>query len=305
MAQLDSLLDHTNPAAVLQETESILRAISPKMDTGPVRQGLNLLLDIYQGRHPQYQACNTYFHDLRHATDTFLTTARLMHGAFLAGRRWDDRALWIGLVSALFHDAGYIQEVGDHQGTGAKHTLTHVPRSMAMVGQLRQELGMTPADVTVAQFTIQLTEVTLRAPDIDFPSAYEADLARIVSSADLLAQTAERNYPEKLLYLYHEFAEGGVEGFSSETDLLRKTPGFFEFLFERLHHLLPEWKDWLDRHFRTAWRQPQNLYSLAIERHHDYLEKITKNPAADPRLRLRRGRILGDVQRRYHRDIAG
>ncbi len=303
-AQLDALLDHTDPQAVLAEAESILGRIAPGMDPHPVRRGLRLLLDIYQGRHPAYQACNTYFHDLRHCTDTFLATARLLHGAFLAGERWDERALWIGLISALFHDAGYIQEVGDKQGTGARYTLTHVRRSMAMVEGLRGELGMNAEDAALAGSVIELTEVTLRASDIDFPSDYAARLARVVSSADLLAQASERDYLEKLLYLYHEFEEGGVKGFDSELDLLQKTPGFFEFLFERLEHLAPPWEDWLDRHFLAAHGLEQNLYSVAIQRHQDYLKHIIRDPHQDPRAKLRRRAIVADVRWRYHRHAA-
>lgn len=39
---------------------------------------------------------------------------------------------------------------------------------------------------------------------------------------------ADRAYLAKLIYLYHEFREGGVAGYESELDLLKKTPTFTE-----------------------------------------------------------------------------
>jgi hypothetical protein len=59
--------------------------------------------------------------------------AGLMHGASLTGLLFSGREVNIGMIAALICDKGYIQELVDHSGTGAKHTLAHIERSIAFL----------------------------------------------------------------------------------------------------------------------------------------------------------------------------
>ncbi len=129
-AQLFNLVDMGSPAAVLSESLAIIKMIRPDMETETTAAAFNMTVALYQGKWPEYQACNTGFHDLLHSTDTFLAMARLLHGAFLECKPFTERQIVIALTTAILHDAGYIQEMGDKDGTGAKHTASHVRRSM-------------------------------------------------------------------------------------------------------------------------------------------------------------------------------
>ena len=72
------------------------------------------------------------YHKFRHATDTFLALARLIHGGILDGIRISGKGAFLALVGALFHDCGYIL-AKDETGPGAKYTLTHLQRSVDFI----------------------------------------------------------------------------------------------------------------------------------------------------------------------------
>ena len=63
----------------------ILRLVSSDIQTDAVRCVFNSVKDLYHGHFSGYRACNTGYHDLGHATATFLAMARLIHGAVLDG----------------------------------------------------------------------------------------------------------------------------------------------------------------------------------------------------------------------------
>ena len=297
--QLELLLDHADPTVIMTETEALALRFAPDIELEPLRRAFRLLRTIFAGEHPRYRASNTLYHNLHHATDTMLATARLLDGAALAGERWPGEVAILPLVAALYHDSGFIQETGDDEGSGAKYTLIHVRRSMDLLERHGVELGFTAKQVRDCRTVIHLTEVTLRVPDIQFPSPTVECMARITASADLIAQTAERVYLEKLLYLYHEMDEGRVPGFESEIDMLRKTPGFFHFLYDRLDHLLPEHPAWLFNHFSDRWGIDQNLYGAAMQRHLAYLRDVLSRGDPDPRIHLRRNGIAADARSRF------
>ncbi len=108
--QLSKLVDMDDPQIVLGEVKNILSMISPDFDCGPVSRVFADILRLFNGEYPGYRECNTPYHDLSHATDIFLAMARLIHGAVLAGEILDRDNITLGLISALFHDAGYIQK---------------------------------------------------------------------------------------------------------------------------------------------------------------------------------------------------
>ena len=175
------------------------------------------------------RACNTHFHDLRHITDTFLAMARLIHGAVLNGCHITARQILTGLVSTLLHDAGYIQDVGDGEGTGAKYTAVHVQRSMDFVERYGQRCGLTAQEIPDCRIMIQCTDLATDISAVRFPSSRVELLAKLLGLADLIGQMADRIYLEKLFYLYREFEEGNVSDYADEMDLLYKTLDFFPF----------------------------------------------------------------------------
>ncbi len=295
--QFATLIRMDSPAAVLEEVQVILKRISPDFDTQPVLLACNTTVDLFNGNYPGYRACNTEYHDLRHTTDAFLSMARLVHGAVVDGNNFSDRQIILGLIAALFHDAGYIQEEHDTEGTGAKHTRNHVQRSMDFVKQSGPEHGLTDAEIAAAQTMILCTEFTVDISAVEFRGAEIELLGKMLGTADLLAQTADRTYLEKLLFLYREFKEAGIGDYQSEVDLLKKTIGFYDFIARRIATTLDATDRFMQSHFASRWNINQNLYQQAIEKQRDYLQKILKIPDSDPRDHLKRDGIVNKIRR--------
>lgn len=298
-AKLSDLVDIHSPDAVLKEVLEILHLISPDLDSAPVISAFNTVVSLFSGKYPNYQACNTDYHDLRHTTDAFLAMSRLIHGAMLNENRFSELHMVTGLVASLFHDVGYIQEAHDTEGTGAKYTAIHEQRSARFFERYGRENGLPEEEIVEGKVMILCTDLTIEIGTISFPGPDIELLGRMISAADLLGQMADRTYLEKLLYLYHEFKEGNVGDYTGEVDILRKTPRFCNFIEARLKKV----SDLLDRfmlsHFRSRWMVDSNLYAEAILRQMQFLKEILAIPDADPRDYLKRYDIVQKVREKY------
>lgn len=291
-SKLADLVNMDSSQAVFDEVLFITTLMAPRMDPAQLTNAFGFTLSLYQGYWPSEQACNTGFHDLRHITDTLLAMARLLHGATLNGRHLSRRHIFVGLVSAMAHDAGYIQDKKDGVGTGAKYTAIHVQRSMAFMERYGKRYGLTSDEVPICQLLIQCTDLDTDVVAMDFPSHTMAMLGKLLAIADLIGQMADRIYLEKLFYLYREFKEGHVEGYRDELDLLTKTLSFFDFTAQRLKHPLGGLDKWLAAHFRSRWNISQNLYQVAMQKHKCYLAEILSQPHHEPQDLLRRKKIV-------------
>jgi hypothetical protein len=287
-----------SPRAMLDEVIVILDLISPDFDTAPVTSAFNMTVSLYQGRYPGYRSCNTEYHDLHHTTETFLATARLIHGALLDGKIFTDRRITLGLIAALLHDAGYIQEKLDKDGTGAKYTANHVQRSIDFLERHGSELGLSHDEITEGRAIILCTDLAVDISTIVFKSAEVELLGKILGSADLLAQMADRTYLEKLLFLYHEFKEAGIRDYLDEVDLLRKTLAFYDFVSQRLKTTLDETDLFMGPHFTSRWGIHGDLYHVAIAKQRNFLKKILEIKDSDPRDHLKRGAV-NKIRRKY------
>lgn len=296
---LSDLLEMNSSEAVLDEVKTILHSIYPDFDDSPIISAFNLTIKLFKGQYPGYQACNTEYHDIHHTIDTFLAMARLIHGAMIENAAFTERQINQGLISALLHDAGYIQEEHDKEGTGSKYTADHVQRSMDFVSKHGGELGLSGEEVESCRNMILCTDLAVDISSIDFnPSKIEI-LSKMLGTADLLAQMADRTYLEKLLFLYHEFKEAKVGGYEGEVDLLRKTVGFYDFISQRLKKTLDATDQFMISHFASRWNIQTNLYHEAIEKQRNYLSQILGNPDSDPRDSLKRGEIVPKVRKIY------
>ena len=286
--QLANLIDINSSQAVQGEVQTILSTISPDYETTVVDAAFKLIVDLYEGRYPGYQACNTDYHDLHHITDTFLAMVRLIHGAICQGHTLSSRSINLGLIATLFHDSGYIQEVDDTEGTGGKYTLTHVKRSMDLLKKLGPNLPLSEADIAAGQSMILYTDLAVDFVTIETASAEDELMGKMLGVADLIAQVSDRVYLEKLPFLYREFKESQIGQYKDEIDLLRKTVGFFGFIDNRVEALLPETDNFLVEHFRLRWHINKNLYTTAIAHQKSYLVQILQIPNADLLQLLRR-----------------
>ena len=292
---LADYIDMDSPEAVLHEVQIILGLIDPAMDSTRISDAFHLVVGLYRGHWPSEQACNTHFHDLRHMTDTVLAMARLIHGAILNGHSMDYRQILTGLVGAMAHDAGYIQDKGDGTGTGAKYTIIHVQRSMDFIERYGRQCGLGAEEIPVCRLLIQCTDLEADIASIHFPSATYALLGKILACADLIGQMADRIYLEKLFYLFREFEEGQVNGYRDEMDLLSKTKAFFPLVGERIKDQLGGVDEFAVAHFKSRWDIPENLYSAAIEKQKRHLARILALGDCGPCDYLRRKNIVRKI----------
>lgn len=279
-----------DPDAVLDEVKTILSMISPDFDCEPIDRVFSDVLRLFRGEYPGYRRCNTPYHDLNHATDIFMAMARLVHGAVLSGDSMDNHNITLGLICALLHDSGYIQEANDISGTGAKYTRTHGERSIELLGRYLIKNGFTQEDVEKCRDIINCTSIDGQISDARFLSEEIGLMGRLLGSADLMGQMSDRTYLEKLLLLFKEFQEGDTAKYESELDLLRGNPMFYEMIKKRLAVQLGGVNRYAVHHFRERWNIDEDLYQTAIERNENYLIRIIEKYPTKYRNHLRRNR---------------
>ncbi len=296
---LSDLVSMDQPENVLDEVRIILKLISSDFDPALVDHTFAITCDLYNGCFPGYKSCNIEYHDLRHTTDTFLAMARLIHGAVCDGEDLNNRLISLGLTSALLHDSGYIQEDFDNEGTGAKYTTGHVVRSMDFLKRYGSQLELSDDEITAGRAMILCTDLAVDINSIEFPSDRVELLGKMLGTADLVAQMADRTYLEKLLFLYREFKEAGVGDYENELDLLKKTVGFYDYIGRRLETALGETDRYMLSHFDSRWNIQGNLYHEAIEKQKKYLRAILKKPDSDYRDYLKRDGIVNIVRKKY------
>lgn len=290
--KMEDLVDMDNPRAVFTEACRIVSLIYPDSDLKPLKTAYEQVLRLFRGEFSGYRECNIFYHDLKHTTDCLLAMARLLHGAFLRGRYISFDNLLLGLISALLHDTGYIQKNDELSGTGGQFTLTHVDRGIEFLGIHMHEYEIPGIDLEAACNCIKCTGLDERIDRITFENQEHELLGKALATADLLGQMADRTYIERLPLLYREFREGLVPGFENEFDLIRKTPGFWEFVKDRLANALGGVDSLMIDHFRARWGIDADLYRAAIEGNMRYVEFLIANHSEDYRRFLSRGNIM-------------
>src|SRR5689334_328319 len=187
----------------------------------------------------------------------------------------------LGVVTALFHDSGYIRRYDESQfHNGAEFTFYHVTRSATFLTDFLPKIGFA-REAKLASRLVHFTGYEIALSKINVHNPLDRRVGFMLGTADLVAQMADRCYLEKCRrYLFHEFqacglAAPGISGgpkpiYQSQDDLLRKTPDFIDDLF----------KERLDGYFRKSYRYMAvhfngiNPYMLAIEKHAEHLRRI-------------------------------
>jgi len=290
--KLYDLVNAKDPDSLLQEVKHIVSRICPNFDFHALEQAFSDTVKLFKGDYPGYRESNTKYHDLRHTMDVLLASARLLHGAFVQGAQLSARTVELALIGALFHDVGLIQTEDDLEGTGAKHTIGHEQRSVFfMENYFAEHRAGKEEDIRDCSHMILCTTLRTETQDIPFKSL-EIELAgKIMATADLLGQMADREYLEKLLLLYEEFEEAGLP-YESLYDLLEKTPDFFDMALNRFATVLDGVNEYMIVHFRDRWNLDRDLYKESVLRNLEYLRKVLKMGPKDYVKRLRRGGIV-------------
>lgn len=296
--KFEDLIPMADPRSVFDEVCHIVSLSNADFDCTVLDRVFQDVVKLFRGEYPGYQKCNTWYHDLKHTTDCLLAMARLMHGASLNGLSIPERDAALGLIATLLHDTGYLQTDDDLEGTGAKYTLVHVQRSVAFMEKYFTYAEFSSRDLDYCRCCVNCTGLEMRIGEIRFESAHHQVVGRMLGTADLLGQMADRTYLERLAFLYWEFREAKVPGFESELDLLKKTPAFWEFTQQRLVAELGNVDRYLQDHFRMRWGVDRDLYREAIEKNIAYLKFILENHEFDYHRYLRRGGFMKILDQR-------
>ncbi|MBU1002162.1 MAG: HD domain-containing protein [Proteobacteria bacterium] len=272
---IPQLYDFVNPAfpdAVLTEVLLIASDLKLNEATRIIPAIHHDIVSLFDGRFDGYRGSNTKYHDLEHTLSVVLCTARLMHGCAMDNGQGELRPFLLGIISAYYHDVGLIQTKDDNEGTGAKYTVGHEGRSIAFMREHLSKAGLDEQDQSDIADMIRCTILAASPDEIDFSSKQVGHAGRIMGTADLLAQLADRNYLEKLLLLFKEFEEARLPGYGSELELLRKTEAFYTHVAKpRLEGPLGNLQGCMTKHFTRRWNTKHDLYAESIERNMTHL----------------------------------
>ena len=276
----------TDPAAVEKEVDRIFLDLYPHASGNAMRLAFRDCTRMFRGDLPGYRPCDTPYHDIQHTMEVTLAMARLIDGyerPRIGAETISERLFQLGVITALFHDCGYILGLDEGAGRkGAEFTLTHVSRGSAFLKKYLPKIGMEEL-ADIAANLIHFTGYERPVSEIKVPSLIYRLLGNLLGSADIIAQMADRCYLEKCRdRLYPEFLAGGIvskrtpEGeeqvvFSSGADLVMKTPGFYQGAEKRLTSDLAGCYAYAESHFGG-----QNLYIDEIGKNIGFAEKLSK-----------------------------
>ncbi len=240
---------------------------------------------LFTGRMAGYTGCDTVYHDIQHSLDVTLAMARLVVGYERTVNEEDrfggDRAV-LGVIVALFHDAGYIRDTADlRHRNGAEVTKSHVSRSAAWLLRYLPQIGLVQEAARAAEI-VHFSGYEKQLDEIELANPKDSMIGHLLGTADLIAQMADRCYLEKCRdRLYLEFVLGGIAieddangvpnvKYQSGIDLLLQTPAFYKHVVKKR----------IDKDFNKAYRYAEavfdgrNPYVEFIERNMAYLEYI-------------------------------
>ena len=283
----------TDADAVYREIARLFRLLYPGAAHVVLDRSFDDVAELYAGRYPGYLACDTAYHNLQHVLDVTLAMARLMDG-YERSRSTTPalgvRLFQLGVVTALFHDMGYLRQTSDRTAkNGAEYTLNHVSRGAEFLRAYVPQIGLGDCAEEAAEL-IHYTGFEKRVAQILIDDPVLRMLGSLLGSADIIAQMSDRCYLEKCRdYLYPEFLVGGIaiqkspQGkqivFKSGADLVNKTPAFFESAVHRLEYDLGGAHKYAASHFGGF-----NLYMHAASKNVHF----AKGLGADGRQVLRR-----------------
>ena len=290
--EINSLFDNGNPEEVWPKAVEIVRRINPAYDFSIARITFDDIARLFRGEYPGYCPIRTLYHDLHHTLDVFLCAVRLMHGVHISGTRLADNEMTMIMMAALIHDVGYAQLDGEETGTGAQYTQNHVSRGIEFMQRYIIDRHLSHELATPLEFIILCADPALAISKIPFSDERARLLGKIVSTADLTGQMADRTYLEKLLFLYLEFEEAHFGSYQNIHDLLCRTRKFYEVTRQKLDGELGGIYAKLAFHFEDWFGVENNYYLESIEKNIDYLAKVTSLDEAKHLSMLKRGRIV-------------
>jgi hypothetical protein len=237
----------SSPLKVRAAVQDLFSSLYPSRSFDSVWLAFHDFERMYCGLDPSYHAVDTSYHDIQHTLDMTLAIARLIAGHERSVETQDrlgpERAQ-LALVSALFHDVGYLRhkELDATAVNGAVFTRVHVTRSGRFLETYLPKIGLERFTPVVSKI-VHFTGYELNIDQIELEDPKDSVVGHLLGTADLVAQLADRCYLEKCRdRLYPEFVLGGVAVderpagtvlYRSAQDLLSKTLGFYQYSARR------------------------------------------------------------------------
>jgi hypothetical protein len=243
-----------HPQSYLATSELINRVLQDAFGatkTSLCNSLITFSFDLFHGKNPEFQPCDTAFHDFDHTMQATAAVADLLAAhrqnsiiASLKQRDWE-----LAIAAAILHDTGYLKRRHDLDGSGAKYSAIHVGRSCFHAWDLLPPFGFSCDELRQIQNAICATAVSVSMEELPFRDSREWLIGALVATGDMLGQMAAEDYPERLAGLYLEFREATVFSRLQKAsfavhknllDLLEGTEKFYSGYVTRM--LNQEWK---------------------------------------------------------------
>jgi hypothetical protein len=286
------LIPSQKPSKILNEVKKIFLYHYKPKDFNQINNCFKQVLKLFNGKFKGYKACSTDYHNLNHTLTALLAAMRLIDGYNLSEEIIPVMLVINVLTAALLHDIGYIQEINDGHGTGGKFTENHVVRSIEMFKKHFKEFKVPENYVSLISKFISCTELKINPNSITFFDEKEKTIGFILASADILSQMSDREYLEKLMFLYKEFKEAKIPGYNTEFDILKNTLNFYTTIKLRLQDTLKSKYKYSKTHFEKRADIDKNLYIASINKNIAYLQTILDDNTTNFRKKLKRGNII-------------
>jgi hypothetical protein len=294
--EITDLFDNNDPEVVWAKALAIAYRINPGYDPLVARKSFEDIMRIFRGDYPGYNPIRTLYHNLPHTMDVFLCAMRLLHGVHVMGTHISDDEITLVILATLIHDIGYAPMIGEEGGTGAQFTVNHVRRGVKFMHGYLAEKRILPGLADSLEPIILSTDPALTFAELNFPDERSRLLGKIVGTADLTGQMADRTYLEKLLFLYLEFKEAHFGNYQNVQDMLRQTGEFYAKTRRKLDEELDGMYCQLSFHFKETMGVENNFYLESIEKNIHYLQKVISHNEAEYFSMLKRGGIVEKAQ---------
>ena len=195
----------TDTEEVEAQVLATLKRFAPAHDLNQIENAFTLLRTAFAGELPGYHPLKTLYHNNLHTNEVVLCSVRMLHGLAQAGRGLDFEHIDAAIIGALMHDIGYLMTNEEASGTGAQFTTTHVNRGVEFAK--KHLVNISPSTLAATVKVIQVTDHRQHPDWVKFENPQQQLAAYATATADLIGQMANREYIERLLYLYFEFEE--------------------------------------------------------------------------------------------------
>jgi hypothetical protein len=276
----------SSPQKVRAAVGDLFSALYPSRSFDAVWLAFHDFERLFGGLDPAYHAVDTTYHDIQHTLDMTLALARLIAGHEMSveprDRLGPERAE-LALVSALFHDSGYLRhkELDAGAVNGAVFTRVHVTRSGKFLENYLPRIGLEQFTPVVSR-VVHFTGYELNIDQIELDDPKDSVVGHLLGTADLVAQISDRCYLEKCRdRLYPEFVLGGVaiderpEGgkvlYRSAHDLLSKTLSFYQ---SSARHRLEHNFNRVYRYMEAFFERGQSPYVQFIRKNLTFLSGV-------------------------------